>query len=134
MNLNKSSSHFDVDNGPFAVKSVNIRTRSASIRPGDILQNEAFKSQPADQKFGYKLTWLRSRTGKSSEKMSQTVVTRRKKETRKKHFLTSPFGVILKGKKLVQRYGIGSIFREKLEFNPKNAIFRDHFNMRSKWK
>lgn len=131
-----TSTYCSKENSVINVKNLQIRAKSASIKPGDILQNEAFKRQELEPRIGYKVTWLKSRSNNSSKhQLSCTVTnTQTDKGCRKKHYLTSPFGFILKGKKLKQRYGVGSIFRENFENNPKSMLIRNDLNMRSKWK
>ena len=130
-----TSSYFSKENSVTDVKNLQVRTKSASIKPGDILQNEAFKRHKQEPRLCIRAHGVNLDQGNHLRKLSCTATsTKSNNVSRKKHYLTSPFGFILKGKKLKQRYGVGNIFRENFENNPKSIVIRNDLNMRSKWK
>ena len=102
-----------------------------------IFHNEAIcsKTSKSSKKCTRTISWLRSRTRESSVSGFRMDSTPRKNSTpTRKHFIASPYGVIMRGKKLKQRYDIGGIFRENVELDFRSAIVRNQNNMRAKWK
>ena len=131
----QSSDPFSPPEPTFSVKNVSIRQKSLNISPSDLLYNEIFKVKPPEQRPGYTIHWLRGKSYNNNKaNLFESMQNTESQQAKKKHFLTGPYGVIFKGKKLRQRYGVGNIFREAVEFNGKNAVIRNENNMRSKWK
>lgn len=127
--INLSSNQLSV-----GIKTYGFSFDSKSGESDRLFHNEKL-TLGTSKRPGRTITWLRDRTRNNSETGFSTNFTPRRTSTpRKKHFIPSPFGIILKGKKLKQRYCIGSIFRENLETNEKFTMFRNEQNMRSKWK
>lgn len=119
----------------FSVQSVSIRQKSVNLNPSDILHNEIFNNNSAESRIGHTLHWLRGKSSTNSKKaFDESFANTNPDRIRKKHFLTGPYAVIFKGKKLRQRQGIGNVFRENVGFSSKNVVVRNEFNMRSKWK
>lgn len=134
MNSYQSSSPLTPVIPSFSVHSVSIRQKSVNLNPDTILRNEMFNNSSIDR-VGHTLYWLRGKSAVNSRKtFHEGFGNTGPQRVKKKHFLTGPYAVIFKGKKLKQRYGIGNVFRENVEFSGKNAVIRNEFNMRSKWK
>lgn len=131
----QSRSPLTTSNPTFSVQNVSIRQKSLVLNPSDMLYTEIFKAKPPEQRPGHTIHWLRGESyNKTKSALFESMQKTECQRTRKKHFLTGPYGVIFKGKKLRQRYGVGNIFREDVEFNGKTVVIRNENNMRSKWK
>ena len=127
---------------PISVKKYSIGMQTYSFRLDDepveigkVFQNEAFSHKTSSVKQGSRKTWLKSQSRSSSIQRIYTDSTPRRLETPlKKHYITAPYGTIMRGKKLRQRHDIGNIFRENTFSGLKSSIFRNENNMRAKWK
>jgi hypothetical protein len=120
---------------PFIIQSFSSNASSNNCNPGQILQNEAFRLKPQPTKPSHTVRWFKARTRSSSKSsLPESFSLPRSQTPRKKHFIPAPYGTILKGKKLKQRYDIGGPFREHVDFAAFNAIIRNEFNMRTKYK
>lgn len=119
------------------VRVIEISGRSLRLnheisQPSRLFQNTAIQQGRRNGSIGSKVYWFKSRP-RSARVESCVEVTRKPNTPIRKHYIPAPFGVILKGHKLKQRNDIGGIFRESVE-SCRSIVFRNEFNMRSKWK
>ena len=119
---------------PIGIQHYSFNLDSRNETKSNLFKNEAIYSG-SPKKPIRTISWLKTKTREDSLtglRMDSSI--RRNYTPVKRHFIPSPYGIILKGKKLKQRHDIGGIFRENFDTNFKLATTRNELNMRTKWK
>jgi hypothetical protein len=118
---------------PIGLRNYNFHFQSTNLPPSRLFRNEAFTNSKFSSPRNRRISYLKA-SKTLSKSMFDQQTTPRKAQPLRKHFITAPYGTIMKGKKLKQRHNIGGIFRENIMNDFKTIIIRNEKNMRTKYK